>query len=497
MADICLIIPPSPFLLDERVFMTLGVLRVAAALETAGRKVELLDLSGIANFEDVARLHARNSAAPVFGITATTPQMPAATRIAKAIRTERPRARLVLGGPHATLVNAAARAEVRQGQKGRASDALQRLRESFDVLVAGDGERAVFQALENNAPGLIDADDPASPLFLTSPQLDELPLPARHLVDVKSYHYSIEGVPAVSLIAQLGCPFNCGFCGGRQSPSLRRVRTRSTASIVAEILSLRQAYGFRGFMLYDDELNVNPRMVELMNAIAHAQKAEGAEFRLRGFVKAELFNDEQAEAMHRAGFRWILAGFESGSDRILRNMDKKSTRETNTRCVQTARRHGLKIKALMSLGHPGETKESVEETRRWLQEARPDDFDVSVITAYPGTPYYDRAAALPQEPGTWVYTAASGERLYLRDLDFTQVADYYKGDPEGGYRCYVRTDALSESEIVSLRDALERDTRKELGIPFAPRGEATRYEHSMGQGLPPHILRSSEAKARA
>ena len=74
---VCLITPPSIFLLDERVFMTLGILRVAAALEGAGHEVELLDLSGIENFEEVIRLHSETSKADVFGLTATTPQMPA------------------------------------------------------------------------------------------------------------------------------------------------------------------------------------------------------------------------------------------------------------------------------------------------------------------------------------------------------------------------------------------------------------------------------------
>jgi len=483
------------FLLDERVFMALGILRVAAVLEAAGHRVEMLDLSGVENFEEIARLHARASRAAVFGLTSTTPQMPAAAKIARAIRAVRPDARLILGGPHVTLVSAARKGELRRQAPGRAEAGLRRLLAACDVLVAGDGERAIFAALAPGASGLIDADDPASPLFLTSRQLDELPFPARHLMDMASYNYAIDGVPAVSLIAQLGCPFNCGFCGGRQSPSLRRVRMRSVANIVREIVSLHRDYGFRGFMLYDDELNVNPHAVELMNAIAEAQRQEGADFHLRGFVKAELFTDELAEAMRRAGFRWILAGFESGSARILRNMNKKAALEENSRCVETARRHGLKVKALMSIGHPGETRETVLETKRWLFEVKPEDFDVTIITTYPGTPYYDLAVPHPQQPDVWVYTCAdNGDRLYSRDIDFLEVADYYKGDPEGGYRSYVHTDGLSAEEIVSLRDAVERDARRQLDIPFASRGAAARFEHSMGQGLPASILRVSPAR---
>jgi radical SAM superfamily enzyme YgiQ (UPF0313 family) len=197
--------------------------------------------------------------------------------------------------------------------------------------------------------------------------------------------------------------------------------------------------------------------------------------------------------MYRAGFRWILTGFESGSPRILRNINKKSTREENTRCLEIARRHGLKVKALMSLGHPGESHETVMETRDWLMEVRPDDFDVTIITTYPGTPYYDHAVPHPTEPGVWVYEF-KGDRLYSYEVDYTEVADYYKGDPDGGYRSFVYTDALSAEELVKLRDFTERDVREHLGIPFNKAASAMHYEHSMGQTgarLPAHILRTS------
>ena len=492
---VCLVIPPSVFLLDERVFMTLGILRVAAVLEQAGVDLQMVDLSGIENYEEAIRDHATTTDARVFGITATTPQMPAVAKIARMLRATRPDAKLVLGGPHVTLVNTAAKLEASAGVHGRARKTLAALEGQFDVLVAGDGEEAVFPAIGDAPPRLIDADDPKSPLFLTTRRLSELPLPARHFVDVDSYRYSIEGVRALSLIAQLGCPFACGFCGGRESPSLRRVRLRTTESVVDEIIHLHRRYSVNGFMLYDDELNVNPRMIELMGAIERVQHELGAEFRLRGFIKAQLFTDAQAEAMYRAGFRWILTGFESGAPRILENINKRATREENSRCAEIARRHGLKVKALMSIGHPGESEETVLETRRWLLEAAPDDFDVTIITTYPGTPYYDDAVPHPTRPGVWVYTyAKTGDRLYAHEVDYSEVADYYKGDPDGGYRAFVDTDALSCEDLVRLRDFVERDVRQRLGIPFNRGAPAMRYEHSMGQRgapLPPSILRTS------
>ncbi len=248
-------------------------------------------------------------------------------------------------------------------------------------------------------------------------------------------------------------------------------------------------------MFYDDELNVNPKMVELMNQITALQKELGAEFQLRGFVKAELFNDLQAEAMVRAGFRWLLTGFESGSPRILTNINKKANREQNTRAVQIAKKHGLKVKALMSVGHPGESKETIMETHDWLLEVHPDDFDVTIITTYPGTPYYDFARRHPEKSNVWIYTyEKTGDKLYSYEVDYNEVADYYKGDPDGGYKAYVYTDHLSSEDLVKMRDFVERDVRNQLNIPFNPGAPAIRYEHSMGQfggRLPSHILRTS------
>src|SRR5205823_593567 len=170
-----------------------------------------------------------------FCLTATTPQMPAVGNIVGVLRQERGAARIVLGGPHVTLVNAAYRLEAKKGKVYRAHHAFEKLMEMFDSLVAGDGEDAVFEALGDQSPRLVDADQPKSHLFLTNQRLAELPMPARHLVDVDSYQYYIEGERALSLIAQLGCPFSCGFCGGRKSPSLRRIRMRSQESVVTEV----------------------------------------------------------------------------------------------------------------------------------------------------------------------------------------------------------------------------------------------------------------------
>jgi radical SAM superfamily enzyme YgiQ (UPF0313 family) len=138
---------------------------------------------------------------------------------------------------------------------------------------------------------------------------------------------------------------------------------------------LYEAHGFTGFMFYDDELNVNKNMIGLMNALADLQDTLGQEFRFRGFVKAELFTREQAAAMYRSGFRWLLSGFESGSPRILENINKRAGLDENTRAIEVAKQAGLKVKALMSVGHPGESEQTTRETQEWLLKVQPEEFD--------------------------------------------------------------------------------------------------------------------------
>ena len=490
---ICLITPPSPFLLDERVFMHIGVLKVAAALEQKGHKVDFLDLSGVDNYLDVLDDYLSiDNSATVVGVTATTPQVPYAVKIANHIFGKVQKT--ILGGPHVTLMHAAAKREKKKNLVGsdRATKDVQKLSEVFDVLVCGDGELAIFNALEIDK-GIVDADDKDSNLFLNNQILTDMPLPARHLVDVDSYKYLIEGEKSISLIAQLGCPFQCTFCSGRNSPFLRKIRTRTTQSVVDEIEHLYLTYNMKGFMLYDDELNVNKEMVHLMREIIKLQKRHNTEFILRGFIKAELFNQEQAEVMREAGFRWLLTGFESGDERILRNIKKRATREDNTRCVELGRNAGLKVKALMSIGHAGESPESIKNTKNWLLETKPDDFDCTIITTYPGSPYFDDAV---YNGSYYTYTdKKTGDNLHQAQLDYCVDQDYYKGDPDGGYVSYVWTDHISAKDLVIEREKLEREVREKLNILFNPSRPGITHEHSMGMGnanIADYIFRSSK-----
>jgi len=110
-----------------------------------------------------------------------------------------------------------------------------------------------------------------------------------------------------------------------------------------------------------------------------------------------------------------------------------------------------------------------------------------VITLYPGTPYWDNSVCI----GEPLYRyETNGDALYSENIDFTKETAYYKGTP-GHYKAFVWTDNLSRERLAQLRDQVEDEVRKGLGIPYPTAVAAIAFEHSMGMNLPSNILRSA------
>lgn len=492
-----LVIAPSPFLADERVFPSLGILKVASALEEKGHQVDMIDLSGVANYEEViASYMDMPERANILGVTATTPQFPQAVRILETIKSRDKQAKVILGGAHATMVGSAYQLDQRRKVSYRGTKAYEQMTQLFDTVVVGDGEKAIFDAINTNEK-VIDAGDNKSPFFLQRGELEQFPMPARHLIDFDSYHYQIDGQDAQSMIAQLGCPFECAFCGGRNTKSFRMIRTRTVESTLEEVDLLVSRHNKRGIMFYDDELNVNKgSLEELMEALIDYQEREKLDLRFRGFVKAELFTLEQAKLMYRAGFRVMLSGVESGDDGVLATMRKHTTRKTNSAWVHACHEAGLQAKALMSIGHAGESEETIANSVEWVLSNKPDDVDWTIITQYPGSPYFDKSEPHPSQEGVWVFRDDRTQQvLFSQDVSFAEKAEYYKGVP-GDYTSYVWTENLTAEQLVVLRDRAELTTRTALRLPMVQSVPALQFETSMGQGigrkLPKNILRRTE-----
>lgn len=416
---VTLVTPPSPFLLSDTSLPWLGPLWVAACLRDRGHQVDILDLAGNPDYAVTAASHVRRVGSDVYGVTATAPDYPMALQIRNAIRFANPSQRVILGGAHAT------------------TSPVQCL--GWDAVVCGDGFVASERALTEN--GIIHASKRGEIVE----DVDALPFPARDLIDLARYDFRVCGERATSYMTQFGCVMGCTFCCGRDVFVYRKMRARAPARVVEELDAVQGEYPmFTAAMFYDDEVNIPPaRAIALCDALANRRPTV-----YRGFIKAELFTEDVARAMSRAGFREVLTGVESGSDRILKYVKKNTTFEINLRARQIAHRFGIRFKASTMIGLPTETLADVMETKRWLLEAKPDDFDVTIYQPMRGSPIYDR----PDQEGA--------------GLEFSHgngIALPYKSVP-GEYQARTRTPELSSSDLVFLREQIDREVRQELGL---------------------------------
>ena len=451
MKNVGFINPPSEFLINQRVFVTLGILRVATHLKKLNIcNVSFLDLSNADNYKGVITNFIKSNDLHVVCFTATTPQIQVVYEFCQFISSNF-EVKVLLGGPHVTLMHSSFKNGTEDIKK-LCSDHLIKLLNCIDTVIIGDGEYAIAEAIHGNKKIINSEKNPH--LFLKR-NYDEVAIPDREFLDLSTYSYEIDGVKATNIISQMGCPYRCEFCSGRNSKTFSTIRKRSIGNIIEEIDILYTKYGYRGFMFYDDELNINKEYFEkLLKELIQYQKENGVSFNMRGFTRSDLLTERQAELMYQAGFKWLLIGFESGSDKILLNVNKGCTVADNSKCFDIAKNQGLKIKALMSIGHPGESEGTIQETIQWLQQVKPDETDVTIVSVYPGSGYFNKSIIVCEDKMLKYTNEKTNNSLYTINIDFLQDSNFYKSKADN-YVSYVSTDYLTRDEIVEQRKLIE------------------------------------------
>jgi len=97
---------------------------------------------------------------------------------------------------------------------------------------------------------------------------------------------------------------------------------------------------------------------------------------------------ETLKAMKEAGCRLFVVGFESGDPTILRNIKKGATVEQALAFMKNCKRAGITVHGDFQIGHPGETRETIERTIEFAMELDPQTMQVSMSHPYPGTEFY-------------------------------------------------------------------------------------------------------------
>ncbi|MFH9425170.1 B12-binding domain-containing radical SAM protein [Streptomyces sp. NPDC017529] len=216
--------------------------------------------------------------------------------------------------------------------------------------------------------------------------IDQLPLPARHLLPeadlVMSDRLSTTDLRMAHVMFSRGCPFPCRFCAAAQT----RIQYRSGTSARQELLHMIDRYGIEGFAIVDDNFIVNKNKVR--DICTHIT---GLGLKWSALSRVDTVDEPLLADMAASGCMEIKYGMESGSPKILKAMRKKITAEHIHRAVRGSRAAGINVKLFLIHGFPGEDRHTTAETMDLLTEIAPDIDRVSLFrfVPLPGTYVYD------------------------------------------------------------------------------------------------------------
>jgi len=200
--------------------------------------------------------------------------------------------------------------------------------------------------------------------------ISEMPRPRFELCELEQYKQPVGGDRTLVLPYQTrrGCANSCAFCTHRVMHGVEAKPARTLARELAETVAVT---GATHFFFCDSSLNSSKvALQELCTAIGGLKLKWGA------FARVNTLDEPGIEAMSRAGARFLFLGVESGSDDVLRRMNKRATAEHCERVIRACHWNGIAILASFIVGFPGETEEDVDATTdfirrngRYIQEA--------------------------------------------------------------------------------------------------------------------------------
>ncbi len=223
--------------------------------------------------------------------------------------------------------------------------------------------------------------------------LDELPFPARHLIDNTIYRRPDNNKVQAVIKVSRGCPHHCFFCLATPT-SGRKVRMRSPENILSEIRECMNKYGIKNFIFWSDIFNYDREWT--VNFCEKIIKS-GLKFTWSANTRADTADEKMAKLMYKAGCRLVSIGSESGSQFILDKIGKNITLHDIRNTVKAFKKAHIKIYNYFVLGLPWEDEDTANATINFAIELDTDFVSFYTATPLPGTRYYNYAIKELQE----------------------------------------------------------------------------------------------------
>lgn len=292
----------------------------------------------------------------------------------------------------------------------------------IDILVRGEGEETACEIVKgmplSEIKGITYKKDGAivrNPDRLFLQDIDSLYIDYSLMPDMGLYGGDVEApvdlkrLKTAYMIESRGCPFKCSYCANDHWK--RSWRATSATGIVDKMEQLIKKHDIRYFRFYDDLFTLDKKRVfEFCNEI----KKRGIKANFRVLIRAGTGKDVLL-ALKDAGCESVGFGIESGSDAMLRRVNKGITRTQILETLKSCKEAGLWSIGSFIISLPDETYADFRQSLSLMKY--PDSFMVNVLMVYPYTPLYNELKAKGEiDDEIWFDENYHNKIFYTRDI---------------------------------------------------------------------------------
>lgn len=216
------------------------------------------------------------------------------------------------------------------------------------------------------------------------PPLDQVPMPAYHLLNPKKYGYELLGDNLMVFEGSRGCPYKCIFC--LQVMYGNRYRRKNVSKLIAEVDYAVQKLGVENGYFYDLEFTLNK---DLVNKLCDHLIKKKYNFSWTCQTRADSVDPQILKKMKEAGCKLIHFGVETGSEKILELLNKKITLQQIKQGIEMTKQAGIETAGFFLFGFPGETEVDFMKTIDIAKRLDLTYTSFHVAIPYPGTEFFN------------------------------------------------------------------------------------------------------------